>query len=331
LSCCSSRPNLSGQEMAAIPANLESISKGVSATNMNSAFSEQELAIIRRAFARQMLCLAGANDDSNLREAFSAIKREKFLGPSPWKIVLPAVGYADLVDADPAIVYQDVLFGLSPERGVNNGSPSLHARWMHAANIKPGERVVHIGAGSGYYTAILAHLVGAHGRVTAVEFDPKLADAARRNLSDLRNVTVVQGDGADWPAEPADCVYVNYCVGRPALPWLDQLSAAGRLLFPLGVAKDKGLEGGQRARFGAALLVSAGPGNGQFHVSWLGPAFFVCAEDPSARQVEEHETLTAAFERGGIEFVKSLRWRQSPSPDRSWFMGGGWSLGFDEP
>jgi len=298
---------------------------------MDGAFSEQELTIIRQAFARQMLCLAGITDDPNLREAFSAVRRERFLGPPPWKIVLPSVGYVDLVDADAAVVYQDVLFGLSPERGVNNGSPSLHARWMHAANIKPGERVVHIGAGSGYYTAILAHLVGEHGRVTAVEYDPKLAEAARRNLSDLRNVTVVRGDGADWPAEPADCIYVNYCVGRPALPWLDQLSRAGRLIFPLGVSAHGGADGGQRARFGAALLVSAEPGNSQFRVKWLGPAFFVCAEDPSARQTGEHETLTAAFERGGIEFVKSLRWKQSPSPDRSWFMGSGWSLSFDEP
>lgn len=136
-------------------------------------------------------------------------------GLPPWQIARPA-GYLALPSADPVLAYQDVLFALSPERGVNNGSPSMHARWLHNAQLKPGEHVVHLGAGTGYYTALIAQLVGAAGQVTAVEFEGRLADFARANLAHLPNVTVVEGDGAGWPREGADCVYVNFSVERPA-------------------------------------------------------------------------------------------------------------------
>ena len=80
----------------------------------------------------------------------------------------------------------------APERGVNNGSPSLHAGWLHALSLRDGERVAHVGAGTGYYTAILAELVGRKGRVLAIEFDPALTEAARANLADRPNVTVIE-------------------------------------------------------------------------------------------------------------------------------------------
>ena len=51
--------------------------------------------------------------------------------------------------------------------------------WLAAADPKPGDHVVHIGIGTGYYTAILAELVGPTGRVTAIEYDASLATAPR--------------------------------------------------------------------------------------------------------------------------------------------------------
>ena len=53
--------------------------------------------------------------------------------------------------------------------------PSYHAPLIASAGIREGEHVVHVGAGTGYYTAIMAHLTGRGGRVTAIEFDPALA------------------------------------------------------------------------------------------------------------------------------------------------------------
>ena len=146
---------------------------------MESVFDEHELAVIRRAFAKQILALVGIESDARLEEAIAAVPRERFLGEPPWQISRVPRGYEPLPSHDPAIVYQDALFALLSQRGVNNGSPSLHARWLHALSLRKGERIVHIGAGSGYYTAIMAHLVGSQGHVIAVEFDPTLAARAR--------------------------------------------------------------------------------------------------------------------------------------------------------
>ena len=83
--------------------------------------------------------------------------RERFLGPGPWRL-LARDGGVLLQDPTPADAYHDALFALDPAQGVNNGSPSLHALMLHALDVRPGARVVHVGAGSGYYTALLAEL-----------------------------------------------------------------------------------------------------------------------------------------------------------------------------
>src|SRR3712207_5035132 len=167
------------------------------------SYSEHDLAVIRGAYARQILA-AGITDDSRLEEALAAVRRERFLGPPPWAMVRHVGGRQLLPTSDPAVLYQDALFALAPGQGINNGSPSLHAGCLHALSLQEGERVVHLGAGTGYYTALLAHLVGDAGHVLAVEFDPALADLARAHLAGRRNVTVVSGDGAEWPQEAVD-------------------------------------------------------------------------------------------------------------------------------
>ena len=61
---------------------------------------------------------------------------------------------------NPVYLYQDALVGIIPERGLNNGQLWLHAMMIAAAAPRPGEHVVHIGAGVGYYTAILGPFGG---------------------------------------------------------------------------------------------------------------------------------------------------------------------------
>jgi protein-L-isoaspartate(D-aspartate) O-methyltransferase len=68
---------------------------------------------------------------------------------------------------------------------------------------------VHVGAGVGYYTAILAELVGAEGRVTAIEFDAELAARPAVNLAQTPHVRAVHGDGTRVVFDPADVIYVN--------------------------------------------------------------------------------------------------------------------------
>jgi protein-L-isoaspartate(D-aspartate) O-methyltransferase len=135
-----------------------------------------ELLIIRRAYAKQMLASVELND-LRVETAFAAVERERYLGPGPWPI-LRSFGYVLTPDADPVYLYSDVLIGIVPERGLNNGMPSYHAPLISSASISAGEHVVHIGAGVGDYTAIMAHLVGSHGRITAIEVDPRLAERA---------------------------------------------------------------------------------------------------------------------------------------------------------
>ena len=71
-----------------------------------------------------------------------------------------------------------------------------------SAVMRLREHVVHVGAGVGYYTAILAQLVGHLGTVTAIELDPQLAARAAANLARSPNVDVLQGDGASIPFAP---------------------------------------------------------------------------------------------------------------------------------
>ena len=293
------------------------------------AFDERALATVRRAYAAQMLAIAGVVGTPALEQAFAAVPREHFLGTPPWQVARFG-SYVVLPGIDPVLAYQDVLFALAPERGVNNGSPSLHARWLHRAAITPGDRVVHVGSGTGYYTALIAHLVGTSGHVTAVEYDGRLADLARTNLGHLANVTVVEGDGARWPQEETDCVYVNVSVEQPAPAWVDHLASGGRLIFPLGVPRpSSGAKGFRHAQHGAGFRIER-RGADLFAAAFLGPAFFVCGEGELTGTDAEREALKAAFERGGAEFARSLRWRQPSDPERSCFVGSDWSLCHDE-
>ena len=93
--------------------------------------------------------------------------------------VLP-VGSGDAHRADPLYRYTDLFVAIRPQGRIDNGKPSFHARLLAA---RPRQHFLHIGAGTGYYTAILAELVGSAGRVTAFEVDKDLAARARRNLS----------------------------------------------------------------------------------------------------------------------------------------------------
>jgi protein-L-isoaspartate(D-aspartate) O-methyltransferase len=125
-------------------------------------FDQEGLAIVRRAFARQMLAHAGVRND-RLERAFAMIRREDFLGTDPWRIVGHPPG-PPLPVNDPVYAYQDAVFALVPERGVNNGSPSLHAKMLNDLAVEPGQHIAHIGAGAGYYSAMLAELTGVSGR-----------------------------------------------------------------------------------------------------------------------------------------------------------------------
>jgi protein-L-isoaspartate(D-aspartate) O-methyltransferase len=103
----------------------------------------------------------------------------------------------------------------------------------------PGQRVLEIGAGTGYNAALLAHLVGPRGLVVTVDIDADLVAAAREHLADAGydRVQVVQADGAlgfDSQA-PYDRVMLTVASRDVAPAWREQLAPHGRMLLPLAI------------------------------------------------------------------------------------------------
>ncbi len=287
------------------------------------------LAAQRRDYAARMLRIAGVRDEP-VQHALSTVPREDFLGPGPWTVLDPAVGAIELAGDDPRLLYEDVLVVLDQARGLNNGSPSLHALMLHHLGVRPGDRVLHLGAGAGYYTAMLAELAGPEGSVTAIEFDPRLAEAARANLRPWPTVTTIRSDAAEWPQGAMDRIYVNFAVADPARRWIDELSAGGTLVFPLGIPPGRARGEVQRHSGRGAVLAFTRTAAG-IAARHLTPCAFVCAEGSLAGTAMLRESLDRAFIRGGVEFVRSYRRPPPASPERCWFWSPDWALSYDEP
>jgi len=184
-----------------------------------------------RGFYAQLMFAASRSNDPRLSRAFQLVPREAFLGPGPWQIMINQK-YLRTPSADPIYIYQNALVALDAEKGINNGDPFLHAVWMGAIAPAVGETVCHIGAGTGYYTAILSLLVLPDGVVHAFEIEPQLAERARANLEAFENVRVIAGDATALPLPDSDLIYVNAGIAAPPRAWLEKLRVNGRMIFP---------------------------------------------------------------------------------------------------
>jgi protein-L-isoaspartate(D-aspartate) O-methyltransferase len=189
-------------------------------------------------YAEEIRTVAGI-DSLALADAFASVPRERFLGPPPWwfnsgpSLLRPV--YRTTMDVRD--LYHDVFIALKASQLLNNGQPSLIARLIAALKLSTGRRVLHIGCGTGYYTAIMAEVVGPDGSVTAVEVDPDLAVKATANLIGYKQVAVINRDGAAVDPNPYDAILVNAGVTHPHPSWLKSLTDAGVLVLPLAVGK----------------------------------------------------------------------------------------------
>ncbi|KQZ87164.1 SAM-dependent methyltransferase [Mesorhizobium sp. Root157] len=235
----------------------------------------------RARYARR-LAVAAAAANPRIERAFATVPREAFLGPGPWQIVAEG-RLVETPDADASHIYENVLVVLDPDKGINNGEPLLHAMWMARVAPQLGETVLHIGAGTGYYTALLSLLVQPGGLVVAFELDPGLAARATENLRPYGNVGLVHANALTSVVPPANVIYVNAAVAAPPQAWLQPLLPGGRLIFPWQPTR----------RLGITILITR-RGQGFACDPLMGSRFIACsglAEAGTAVEVTREQAL----------------------------------------
>jgi len=265
-----------------------------------------------RAFYANFIVKSAGSTDERLIAAFTSVRREDYVGPGPWSVYVGSGDYLKTISDDPRLLYQDILIGLAIDRGINNGQPSLHAACLVACDPRSSDTITHIGCGSGYYTAVLAELVGNTGYITAFEIESDLADRACSNLRHLPRVVVLGVSATDRPLPKSDVIYVNAGATHPLDVWLDALKLQGRLIFPL--TTDKG--------FGCMLLITR-ISEAKYTAKALFRAGFIpCV---GARDSATSDSIIAALEKQSLTSVRSLR--RNSAPDATvWCASSGWWL-----
>ena len=272
----------------------------------------------RHFYAEELRFLAHISSRA-LVAAFASVPRERFVGPGPWRIMGMSRNECwTTEDADPRHVYHNALIALDEAKGINNGQPSLWAQFFDRLGVRPGDSVIHLGCGTGYFTAILAELTGPQGKITAIEIDAGLAERARVALAPWPQVAVVQADGTMGPFEAADVVVASAGATHPQPSWLAAVKPGGKLLFPLTATAGGGamaLLTRESSQCFAARL--------DFGVYFIG---FSGARDP-----EVSTQLAEALKRDKGSGVQSLRCDAHEKEGTCWLHGDGWCFSTRDP
>lgn len=185
--------------------------------------AEKPFAAERLSMVEQQLRQRGIHDERVLA-AMNKVPRHEFVDPRDW-----SEAYAD----HPIVIAEQQ----------TTSQPYIIASMLQAAEIKPADRVLEVGAGSGYQTALLAELAA---QVFAIDRYSTLTEEARRNLERLgyTNVTLVTGDGTlGLPeAAPFDVMIVSAAAPRVPPALVEQLALGGRLVIPIGDSQQQVLE-----------------------------------------------------------------------------------------
>ncbi|HEX6351668.1 methyltransferase, FxLD system [Actinophytocola sp.] len=166
----------------------------------------------------------GAATDPFVATAFGEVPRHLFLPDLP-----PNQAYED----DAIVTKRD-----AGGRPISSSSqPTIMAIMLDQLAVRPGHRVLEIGAGTGFNAALLANIVGGRGSVTSVDLDADTVERARENLdaAGCADVVLVAGDGAAGHPDraPYDRIIATVGVWDLAPAWGEQLVPDGRLVVPL--------------------------------------------------------------------------------------------------
>jgi len=274
-----------------------------------------DIGAVRSWYAEELRYAAAVKSQAVI-SAFAAVPRERFLGPGPWLIGTGsgADKYWSTEDSDPRRVYHNVVIGMLPEKGLNNGQPGLWAFLFDQLDLAPGKRVLHLGCGAGYFSAVLAEIVGPSGRVIAVDCEEVLVARAVAALGPWPQASAHCADGARHAPQEVDMIIASAGATHPLPHWLDALPPGGQLLLPLT---------GER-KWGQTLLVTRkakGEGFAARFAGYIGIYHF-----SGARDQEIADRLDAAIRRGDMASLKSLRRDAHTQDETCWLHGEGFCL-----
>jgi protein-L-isoaspartate(D-aspartate) O-methyltransferase len=179
----------------------------------------------RERLVAEVLQTSGIRDE-RIAAALSDVPRHLFLPHLP-----PEDAYLD----DAIVTKRDA----DGQPISSSSQPAIMAIMLDQLTLAPGQRVLEIGAGTGYNAALIRHIVGPSGTVVSVDIDADVADRAREHLASAGypDVTVVAADGAEGypPGAPYDRVIATVGVSDLAPAWLNQAAPGARIVVPLDV------------------------------------------------------------------------------------------------
>jgi protein-L-isoaspartate(D-aspartate) O-methyltransferase len=173
----------------------------------------------RRINLVKQLILERRIKTKEVEKAFLDVKREDFLPENKKK-------------------YAYIDTPLEIGNGQTISAPHMVAIMVEGLDIKKGQKILEIGAGSGYHAAIVSRLIGDSGHVYSIERYPTLVENAKKNIekSKIENVTIINGDGSEGLEKyaPYDRIYVTCAAPDIPQPLIDQLKDNGKLMIPVG-------------------------------------------------------------------------------------------------